>query len=265
MRSLLTLIALFILLFSTGCSFRTVVHPYPYQYSGNPEEAVDKLELIRQNGYFYVEPDSGKKVSLNYSNGALHVNTGFFKAPSFSKNDAYTNPITLREYALSASAKFNADYDADEFTLNVTEVGSDSVLGFVEGLVEDATVFFNESSFRFTALEVWGPKVQKEKADGETVWNHYPFGGSWSLQVNNVMVGEIVQGSPVVQRFGAKSHYGESFTFLFIKEISTSLEAELINAWMAYLALTDIEYYYYECNYDYPANDGSCPGSVIVK
>lgn len=265
MRYTLTSITLFILLISSACSFRTVIHPYPYHYSGNPEEATDKVEIVRQKGYFYIEPDSGKKISLEYSNGSLHVNTGLFREPAFSKNDTYTNPITLKEYSLSAVAKYNTEYNADEFILSVTEVGSDSVVGYVEGLVEDATVFFNERAFRFTALEYFEPRIRKSKVDGKTVWNHYPFGASWSVDIENVMVGEVVQGSPVTKRFGADAHYGESFTLLFFEEMDTSMKSDLINAWIVYLALADIDYYYYECNYEYPANDGSCPGSVIVK
>ncbi len=264
MRLTLTSIVILIILISSACSFKTVIHPYPYQYSGNPEEAADKVEIIRQNGYFYIEPDSGKKVSLEYSNGSLHVLSGMFRTPAFTKNDTYSNPITKNKYSISAEAKYNADYNADEFVLSLTEVGSDSVLGFVEGLVEDAVVYFNERAFRFSALEYFEPRVRKSKDEGKTIWNHYPFGATWSVEIEDVMVGEVLQGSPVTKRFGTEAHYGESFTFLFFKEMDNSSKAGLINAWMVYLALADIDYYYYECDYN-DQYDEDCPGSVVIQ
>lgn len=241
-----------------------MINQYPYGYSGNPSEAADKMEIQRQDGYFYVNPDSGKKVSLEYSNGALHINTGILKEPVWTKNDSFINPVSKRKYGITAEASYSSEFKADEFLVSITEAETDTISGFIEGLVEDATVFFIDNSYRFTALEYWEPRIKREKADGKNVWSHYPFGASWSVEVNGIIVGEVLQGSPVVTRFGAKTNYGESFTFLFLEEIDTSQKTNLINAWMTYLALSDIDYYYYECDY-YDSYDQDCPGSVVVR
>lgn len=252
------------MILTQSCLYKNVINQYPYGYSGNPAEAADMIEIQRISEYFYIDQKSGERVSLDYSNGALQILSELLKTSEWSKHDSFQNPITQQSYKIRASASYNPEFNADEFLVNLIGTEADTTIGFIEGLVEDATVYVRDVSFRFTALEYWEPKVKKEKVAGENVWNHYPFGGSWSFEINGSIAGEVVQGSPVVKKFGVETNSGESFTFLFIEETERSMKAYLINAWMVYLALSDMEYYYYECDYSDPY-DQDCPGSVIVR
>ncbi len=261
MREFLLFLTVLIL---TGCSFKTVVHPYPRSYNGNPDEAVDKLEIQRSNDYFLISLDTTVRLPLSYSDGSLHVSMGILTDQSWRKNDSFINPISEKKYAINALAKYNPEFNADEFVVTLSEFGSDSALASLEGLVEDATVFMGENAFGFTALDFWEPEIKRVQTDRGTEWHHYPFGGTWSLSINDVILGEIIQGSPVVNRGKIKTNYGVSYTFVFIEMVDELIKSDLVNAMLAYLALVDMEYYYYECDLDNP-QDQACPGSIIVR
>ncbi|MEQ9308422.1 MAG: hypothetical protein RLN90_03145 [Balneolaceae bacterium] len=254
----------FSILTVTGCSFKTVVHPYPQQFRGNPEEAIDRFEIQRLNNYSYIDPDTTEKIPFSYSDGSLYIDNKILRSATWNKKDSFQNPITNQNYEINALVAYNPEFKADDFIITMTDSESDSVLAIVEGLVEDATVFYNGNFFRFTANEFWEPTIKKMKTDEGTEWHHYPHGGSWALTINDEILGEIIQGSPTVKRSGITSNSGVSYTFLFDQEINKQLKIDLINSMLTYLALIDMDYYYYECNIDYPQGE-ACPGSIVVR
>ena len=257
-----SLFLLCVFLFS-GCSFKTIIHPYPYQYDGNPEDATEWFEIQKISDYVFIDPDSSVSLALGYKNGSLHIRKTLSSEPSWEKTDEFINPITQQKYIIQALARYDSEVNADEFILTVSESDSNFIIAYTEGLIEDATVFFDENIYRFTALEFWESKVRKVKGEDGTEWHHYPYGGIWSLSVNDVILGEIVQGSPIKKRMGIKANYGFSYTFILLEEIDQIQKAEFINVLLAYLALVDMEYYYYECDPNNP-QDEACPGSIVV-
>tara|TARA_R110000868_G_scaffold410693_5_gene699848 strand:- start:25544 stop:26329 length:786 start_codon:yes stop_codon:yes gene_type:complete len=258
------LLLFFSILTVTGCSFKTVVHPLPYQYDGNPDEATDRFEIHDVNDYIFIDPDTSARLPLSYSNGSLYVLKWPNNDPAWTKNDHFINPISKIKYTVNASVKYNSDVEADEFTVTMNEGGSDSVFAFIEGLVEDATVYYGENIFRYSALNFWEPEVKKVKGPDGTEWHHFPHGGTWSISFNDVIIGEIIQGSPVIDKSGIKANYGVSYTFLFIETIDEALKTDFINTFITYLALVDMEFYYYECDPYYPKGE-ACPGSIKIR
>ena len=264
LRIFTSFLALSFFVILSGCSFKSAVHPYPYQYTGNPEEAADQMYILRQDGYLFLDADSSEKTSLNYKNGALAISNGVDSDKEWLKEDTFSNPVNNQIFSIKSVAKYTPEYEADEFIVELYEGESDSVLALAGGYVDDAFITFSQNEYRFTQLNVWDEETIQENRNRKVIVNYYPFGASWSLSINGTMIGEIIQGSPVVDHYGSQTHYGQSFTFLFFKKTKKVVKAELINAWMAYLALTDIEYYYYECDYNYEY-DLDCPESIDVN
>lgn len=93
--------------------------------------------------------------------------------------------------------------------------------------------------------------------------HYYPFGGTWSFSINDVIVGEIVQGSPILNREGKESNFGVLYAYLLLESVTPSLKADIVNTMLAYLALVDLEYYYYECDLNFLRAE-VCPEIITV-
>lgn len=243
---------------------KVIVHQYPIHYTGEPEQAVDKFEFILKNGelYFFKATDS-TEIPFVYSNGVLNIINGVKSDSIWAKSNSLVNPITKLAYSIDAQAQYNPEFDADEFIVSISTIVDDSVIAFIEGSVDDATVIYGQNTFRFISLGISEPQYQ-ELSTYVSVINEYPYGETWSLIINDVIVGEIVQGSPVIYSPGTDYNYGVSYTFLFIEKIEPSTKAELINSMLAYLSLLDMEFYYYECDIN-NLRDEDCPELIKIQ
>lgn len=89
------------------------------------------------------------------------------------------------------------------------------------------------------------------------------FRGSWDYIDPSNERFLVVQGSPV-KRLAAEANYGQSFTLLSNTELSDEFRSEFIIVFLGYWHLTNIQYYYEECDFEDLSSD-ACPGSVIIK
>ncbi len=243
----------------TGLSCtKVIVHQYPIHYTGEPEQAIDKFEFIIKNGelYFFKASDS-TEVPFVYTSGILNVINGLKSDSIWEKSNSLVNPITKQAYTIDAQAQYNPEFDADEFMVSISTITDDSIAAYIEGSVDDATVIYGQNNYRFISLGISEPQYQ-ELSTNVSVINEYPYGETWSLSINDVILGEIVQGSPVIYRPEIDFNYGVSYTFLFIEKIDPSTKEELRNSMLAYLSLLDMEFYYYECDLK-NLNDEDCP------
>ncbi len=257
-------VLLFLALISTsGCSFKTVLHPYPQQFQENPEDYPDRLVLQKTGNFEYLPHNSDQKIDLNYSEGTLFIDDGW--SPILEKQDRFINPITSEEFEIASKAFYDSDEKEDIFEVLVTKKDSANVHITITGNSDSALIIDSKNdSLMIQMLNMWAPSVQKTKGDDGNEWHHYPLGGMWQLTDEKGNKFKIVQGSPVKKQLGSPTHYGESFTFLFESPVSESLKEELINIFIGYWNLTNIQFYFEECDFEEPSSD-ACPGSIIIK
>ena len=259
------LVILFGILFSTGCSFKTIVHPYPEKFKDDPNSYTDNITLHKDGKLTYI-PDLNKSdisEDLNYKEGALIIDDGW--SIRLKKEDRFINPISNNEILVIAEAYFDDQLKEDIFEVLLRNKDNTFYGYTISGTAQNTTIIRSDSTvFQISAKEFWAPSVKKVKTEDGNEWHHYPLGGTWNYinDLNDQYL--VVQGSPVKKKLGAKANYGESFTLLSNTELSDEFKSEFINVFLAYWHLANIQFYYEECDLENPSSDG-CPGSIIIK
>lgn len=252
--------------FFTGCSFKTIVHPYPQEFDEFERISFKDNIVLHKDGKLKYIPDRNKPdttIDLNYKEGSLYVDNGRFY--HFKKVDEFTNPETKSTFKIISEAYFDDQKKEDVFRVLLTKKNDSSTLYELSGTSRSSTAIRSDSAaFRIIAQKMWAPSVKKVKSNERTEWHHYPLGGTWDYIDNSDHRYILVQGSPVKKRLGVKANYGQSFTLLSETELSDAFKSEFINIFLGYWSLTTLQYYYEECNLEHLSSE-ACPGSVIIK
>ncbi|MBO6571400.1 MAG: hypothetical protein JJ958_03045 [Balneola sp.] len=259
------LLLFFGLLFSTGCSFKTIVHPYPQEFEESINSYKDDITLHKDGKIKYLpnRDDSEVFEDLNYKEGALYLDTGRFYR--LKKEDQFSAPFSGSGFIVTSEAYFDDQLREDVFKVILRKKESSEHKYIITGTSQNATIARSDSiNYQIIAKDFWPPSVKKVKAEDSNEWHHYPLGGSWDYidQSNERFL--IVQGSPVKKRMGAETNYGQSFTLFSNTELSDEFRSEFIIVFLGYWHLTNIQYYYEECDFEDLSSD-ACPGSVIIK
>ena len=249
----------------TGCSFKTIVHPYPKEFKEDPDSYKDNITLHKDGKLTYI-PDlieADIHIDLKYKEGALIVDDGW--SYHFKKEDKFINPITKNEIFMIAEAYFDDQQKKNIFRVSLMEKKNTSIVYEFSGTSRNSTIIRSDSTvFQIVAKDLWAPSVKKVKTENGNEWHHYPLGGTWHYIDDSVNPYLIIQGSPVKKRLGAKANYGESFTLLSNTVLSNEFKSEFINIFLGYWHLTNIQYYYEECNLENNVSD-TCPETIIIN
>lgn len=259
------LLLFFGIFFSTGCSFKTIVHPYPQKL----EESINNYKTgitLHKDGKLKYLPDRNDSESfndLNYKEGALYVDAGRFYR--LKKEDRFSDPFTNSVLVVTSEAYFDDQLREDVFKVTLRKKESSEHKYIITGTSQNATIARSDSiNYQIIARDFWAPSVKKVKTEDGNEWHHYPLGGTWDYFDPSNERFLVVQGSPVKKRLGAEANYGESFTLLSNTEHSDTFKSEFIIVFLGYWHLTNIQYYYEECDFENLSSD-ACPGSVIIK
>lgn len=251
--------------FSTGCGFKTIVHPYPQEVEKKINSYKNKITLHKDEKLKYLPdgnvPDS--LIDLNYKEGSLYVDTGW--SYRLKKEDQFSDPFTKSAFTVTSEAYFDEQSRENVFKVNVLNKKNPEYGYLVTGTSQNSTVLRSDSAvFQIIAEDLWSPSIKKLKTENGNEWHHYPLGGTWEYFDEMGEQYLVAQGSPVGKKLGSKANYGESFTLLSNEELSKKFKSEFILVFLGYWHLTNIQYYYEECDFENISSDG-CPGSVIIK
>lgn len=259
------LLLFFGILFSTGCSFKTIVHPYPQELEESINSYKDDITLHKDGKLKYLPNRDDAEVfeDLNYKEGALYLDAGRFYR--LKKEDQFSDPFSGSGFIVTSEAYFDDQLREDVFRVILRDKESSEYKYIITGTSQNVTIARSDSiNYQIIARDFWPPSVKKVKAEDGNEWHHYPLGGSWDYidQSNERFL--VVQGSPVKKRLGAEANYGQSFMLLSDTELSDEFKSEFIIVFLGYWHLTNIQYYYEECDFENLSSD-ACPGSVIIK
>lgn len=253
------------ILFSTGCSFKTIVHPYPQKLEESIKSYKDDITLHKDGKLKYLPNINDANIfeDLNYKEGTLYVDSGRFYR--LKKEDQFSEPITNSGFIVTSEASFDDQMREDVFKVMLRKKESSEYQYIITGTSKNATIARSDSAvFQIFAKDLWPPSVKKVKAENGNEWHHYPSGGSWEYFDESNERYLVVQGSPVKKRLGTEANYGQSFTLLSNTELSDEFKSEFIIVFLGYWHLANIQYYYEECDFENLSSD-ACPGSVIIK
>lgn len=255
-RAVLILLSLAFL----GCSYKTIIHKYPYLYTQKPDYSVDLLELYWVDDFIYLDKKLGLKQALFYTDGTLYVRSDSLGTIIWSKEDYFITPYTGIEYAIKAMATYDKGNNMDGFSVQIIEAKSDSMIAYIDGLTEDAYIFFDDQHFQITEIGFSNSRLfTADDINGRTS-HYYPEGNLYTVSMNDVLIGGIVQSKQEINNHDSSN--------LYIIDLYTSLsdssKSNLITSTLAYLALTDIEFYFYECN-PYDVENTICPDTIIIE
>lgn len=259
------LLLFFGVLFLTGCSFKTIVHPYPQKLEETINSYKDDITLHKDGKLKYLPNRDDAEVfeDLNYKEGALYVDAGRFYR--LKKEDQFSDPFSGSGFIVTSEAYFDDQLREDVFRVILRNKESSEYKYIITGTSQNVTIARSDSiNYQIIARDFWPPSVKKVKAEDGNEWHHYPLGGSWDYIDPSNERFLVVQGSPVKKRLAAEANYGQSFTLFSNTELSDEFRSEFIIVFLGYWHLTNIQYYYEECDFEDLPSD-ACPGSVIIK
>lgn len=252
-----------LLLFATNCSFKTIVQPYPPAQLERILDEQYKIKIQFRNGDYSlinsIQPDT---LSLNYQPGELRITEG--NITEWSKVDYFFNPIDSSDFYLDSFAFFDVKSQRDELITDLY-TRSDSLISSFSGLPEWTDITYKGQALTIRMEDSWMDGYTRTEENGERYYYHYPFGGEFTLYEGTVKLVSVIQGGVVDKALGMDSYQGTEYTVLFRQLPNSGNINDIINILMTYFSFVDLNFYYSECDYNSPVNDGSCPGVIVIR
>jgi hypothetical protein len=252
-----------LLIVSTGCSIKTIVHPYPAEHSLRIENEENKFEIqLRDGDYFLLNKILADTSAMEFRSGTLEVTDRNY--PDFRKVDSFIDPINGQTYYLDSFAFYDSQNKYDQLSTSVYNE-ADSLLGIVSGIPESGAFSINGNEYRFELVDSWMDGYDLIEEDGIKYYHHYPYGGEINIFKSDRIYAKVIQGAVVDKTLSRDSYRGVSYMVIFPIGPTEQDLPDIVTTLMAYFSFVDMNYYYTECDYAEPQADGSCPGSIIVK
>ena len=101
--------------FLTGCSFKTIVHPYPQKLEESLSSYKDDITLHKDGKIKYLPNRDEAEVfeDLNYKEGTLYVDAGRFYR--LKKEDQFSDPFMNFGFIVTSEAYFDDKLREDVF------------------------------------------------------------------------------------------------------------------------------------------------------